>query len=663
MEHMNMQHEGHANHSEHHNGMMIEMKHKFWICTILTIPLILMTPMMGMKLPFQIIFPYSDVVVSILGTFLFIYGGMPFFKGAKNEFKAHKPAMMALITLGILVTYIYSIYSVVLKYIGHEYVMNYFWELATLIDIMLLGHYLEMKSVMQAKSAVSDLEALLPNTVHIVRDEKVVDVPLMDIKVGDTLEVRAGEKVPADSVIIKGKTTINESMITGESKPIKKDNGSQVIGGSVNGEGVIWTNVTAIGKESYLSKVATLVEEAQKEKSKEEALSDKVAGWLFYAAVLVAAVAFVIWLNARGLSFALSVAVTTLVIACPHALGLAIPLVILRSTSISARHGLVIRRRTAMEKANNLKYILMDKTGTLTVGDFTVLGYDTYTSEYTSEQILQIMASLEKSSTHPLAKGILDEYHGEYLPTDNITQITGAGVQGVIDSNMYQLVSGAYVNEHDLATVDMSTIQSKYAEASISYLIKDDKVIGSIAQGDTIKGNAGQFIEELKKQNIIPVMLTGDNKESAKAVANKLGIKEVYAELKPNDKAEIVEQYQAKGTTMMIGDGINDAISLSTSSIGVAIGSGTDVAIDSADIVLVNSNLQDVLDFLELAKRTTNKMKENLWWGAGYNIIALPLASGILVPFGLTLNPMVGAILMSLSTIIVALNAMTLKMK
>lgn len=652
-----------------HMMHMGNLKRKFWVSLILTIPVILMSPMMGVTLPFQVVFPGSDWIVAILGTILFFYGGMPFFSGAKAELQMKQPAMMTLIAMGIGVAYVYSIYAVIANNLFHvtPTVNNFFWELSTLIVIMLLGHWIEMNTVMNAGSAVEALGKLLPQEAHVLDENgKTTDVQLSDLQVGQLVAVRAGEQIPADATIISGNSDVNESLVTGESKAVKKAVGDAVIGGSVNGTGTFTAKVTGTGETGYLAQVMKLISDAKNAKSKSENLADKVAGWLFYAALFAGILAFIVWLTVANLAVALPVAVAVFVIACPHALGLAVPLVVSRSTAIAAQNGLLIRNRNAMEQVNQIKYALMDKTGTLTMGEFKVNHLVSFSDDLSDNDVLALMAGLENGSSHPLATGILTA-----AKTQNVTftgasdthQETGMGQFGTIDGTTYGVVAVNYLDQHQLA-YDHDQFTTFAAEGnSISYLVAGDQVLGLVAQGDQIKPAAKQLIASLKHQGITPVMLTGDNQETANKVASNIGIDDVQARLLPEDKERLVQEYQHKGKVLFIGDGVNDAPSLTRADIGIAIGSGTDVAIESADIILVSSDPADVIQFLDLARATRRKMTENLWWGAGYNLIAIPLAAGVLAPVGFMLDPMVGAIIMSLSTIIVAINAMTLRIK
>ncbi|WP_053796747.1 heavy metal translocating P-type ATPase [Apilactobacillus kunkeei] len=670
MGHMNMGGMGcgmdHGSMGHMHMG---NLKLKFWISLILTIPIIIMSPMMGMKMPFQVTFPGSDFVVLVLGTILFIYGGYPFFTSCISEMKSKKPGMMSLITMGISVAYVYSVYAVIANDILKvtPMVNDFFWELSTLIVIMLLGHWIEMNSVMNAGSALNKLAELLPDNAHLVQsDGQTRDVSVHELSEGQTILIKSGEKVPADGTIIDGSTALNESLITGESRDVQKSVDDSVIGGSINGSGTIKVKITGTGESGYLSKVMNMVSEAQSSKSEAEDLANKVAGYLFYAALIVALIAFVTWSIIHGVAYAIPITVSVLIIACPHALGLAIPLIISRMTSISATHGLLIRNKTALEGIKQIRYSLMDKTGTLTQGDFKVNAYDSLDSNIDKKNVIKIAAAIEASSSHPLAQGIVQAFkdlNEEALHAENVEEIAGSGIKGIVDGKEYQVVSSSYLDkngiDYDQKTADKYLQQGN----SLSYVVEDGKVVGYIAEGDSIKPGAKDMIEFLNSQNIIPVMLTGDNKQAADKVASILGIKEVNAQLVPEDKQKLVTKYQEKGKVMFIGDGVNDAPSLTKADLGVAIGSGTDVAIESADVVLVNSDPADVINLIKLAKHARTKMIQNLWWGAGYNIIALPLAAGALSSIGIIIGPMLGAVIMSLSTVIVAINAMTLKIK
>lgn len=665
--HENHEAHNHDAHSHHHGNF----KRKFFVSLFFAIPIIILSPMMGIKLPFQFSFNGSDWIVLVLATFLFFYGGKPFLIGAKDELVSKKPGMMTLVALGISVAYIYSLYAFYMNHFSNAsaHTMDFFWELATLILIMLLGHWIEMNAVGNAGNALKKMAELLPNTaVKIIDSDHKEEVQLSEIAMNDIVEVKAGESIPADGTIVRGSTSIDESLVTGESKKVTKAQNDEVIGGSINGSGTIQVQVTATGQNGYLSQVMELVNQAQNDKSDAELLSDKVAGYLFYFAVSIGVVSFIIWmLIYNNIDFSLERLVTVLVIACPHALGLAIPLVTARSTSIAAHNGLIIKNRESVELAQYIDYILMDKTGTLTEGNFSVNHYESYLEQKSDNQVLSLFASLESNSNHPLAIGITEFAKSKNIDIINpeaVNNKPGVGLEGTIENQKYQITNVSYLEKNNFKYDENQFQKLAQQGNSVSYLIHNDKVIGVIAQGDKIKESSKQMVSDLLSRNITPVMLTGDNSEVAKTVANELGIKDVHAQLLPEDKEKIIQDYQNKGNKiMMVGDGINDAPSLIRADIGMAIGAGTDVAVESGDVILVKSSPSDIIHFLSLSKNTMRKMVQNLWWGAGYNIVAVPLAAGVLASIGLILSPAVGAVLMSLSTIIVAINAITLKLK
>ncbi|UXS06990.1 heavy metal translocating P-type ATPase [Staphylococcus epidermidis] len=673
MNHSNhMHHDNHASHHHsghaHHHG---NFKVKFFVSLIFAIPIILLSPLMGVNLPFQFTFPGSEWVVLILSTILFFYGGKPFLSGGKDEIATKKPGMMTLVALGISVAYIYSLYAFYMNNFssatGHT--MDFFWELATLILIMLLGHWIEMNAVGNAGDALKKMAELLPNSAIKVMDNgQREEVKISDIMTDDIVEVKAGESIPTDGIIVQGQTSIDESLVTGESKKVQKIQNDNVIGGSINGSGTIQVKVTAVGEDGYLSQVMGLVNQAQNDKSSAELLSDKVAGYLFYFAVSVGVISFIVWMLIQNdVDFALERLVTVLVIACPHALGLAIPLVTARSTSIGAHNGLIIKNRESVEIAQHIDYVMMDKTGTLTEGNFSVNHYESFKNDLSNDTILSLFASLESQSNHPLAISIVDFAKSKNVSFTNpqdVNNIPGVGLEGLIDNKTYKITNVSYLDKYKINYDDDLFTKLAQQGNSTSYLIEDQQVIGMIAQGDQIKESSKQMVADLLSRNITPVMLTGDNNEVAHAVAKELGISDVHAQLMPEDKESIIKDYQSDGNkVMMVGDGINDAPSLIRADIGIAIGAGTDVAVDSGDIILVKSNPSDIIHFLTLSNNTMRKMVQNLWWGAGYNIVAVPLAAGVLAFIGLILSPAIGAILMSLSTIIVAINAFTLKLK
>lgn len=641
MNHSNqMHHDNHASH-DHHSGHAHHhgnFKVKFFVSLIFAIPIILLSPLMGVNLPFQFTFPGSEWVVLILSTILFFYGGKPFLSGGKDEIATKKPGMMTLVALGISVAYIYSLYAFYMNNFssatGHT--MDFFWELATLILIMLLGHWIEMNAVGNAGDALKKMAELLPNSAIKVMDNgQREEVKISDIMTDDIVEVKAGESIPTDGIIVQGQTSIDESLVTGESKKVQKNQNDNVIGGSINGSGTIQVKVTAVGEDGYLSQVMGLVNQAQNDKSSAELLSDKVAGYLFYFAVSVGVISFIVWMLIQNdVDFALERLVTVLVIACPHALGLAIPLVTARSTSIGAHNGLIIKNRESVEIAQHIDYVMMDKTGTLTEGNFSVNHYESFKNDLSNDTILSLFASLESQSNHPLAISIVDFAKSKNVSFTNpqdVNNIPGVGLEGLIDNKTYKITNVSYLDKHKLNYDDDLFTKLAQQGNSISYLIEDQQVIGMIAQGDQIKESSKQMVADLLSRNITPVMLTGDNNEVAHAVAKELGISDVHAQLMPEDKESIIKDYQSDGNkVMMVGDGINDAPSLIRADIGIAIGAGTDVAVDSGDIILVKSNPSDIIHFLTLSNNTMRKMVQNLWWGAGYNIVAVPLAAGIL---------------------------------
>jgi P-type Cu2+ transporter len=641
-----MNHGGHMMH-------MGDMSKKLKVAIILMIPLLLISPIAGFTI---LKFPGSEILQLILGTIIFFYSGTPFFSGAKGELKSRKPAMMMLITMGITVAYAYSVYATIMSLNGHMG-MNFWFELATLIVIMLIGHLIEMKAIMGAGDALKDLASLVPKKAHLKSGK---DVELSELKVGDLLLVKENEKIPADGLILS-EALVDESMITGESRAVNKKTNDLVYGGSLNQNQPFEMKVTTLGKDSFLNQVAELVKKAQAQKSNLENMADRVAGYLFYAALIVGIFSLIFWTISSNFSFALLLAVSVFVIACPHALGLAVPLVVSRLTSISAKNGLLIQNRTSLEKINTIKYALMDKTGTLTDGKFIVRNVIDFTDE---TDILQIMAALEGSSTHPIAQSIVAAAKPlENLKVEAVENIPGVGIKGKVNQNFYQIVNYKYLRENQLSYDEQKIAQYLDLGLTVSFLINEQQdVLGFIALGDSPKADAKAFINGLLAQGITPVMLTGDNKETAQKIASALNIPEFRAELKPQDKAEIVKEYQKKAGVLFIGDGVNDSPALATATIGFAIGAGTSVAISTADVVLVNSNPSDVLDMINISKRMLRKMKQNLWFGAGYNIIAIPVAAGILYPFtGIYIDPLIAAVLMSISTVIVSINAMGLR--
>ncbi|RSA48273.1 copper-translocating P-type ATPase TcrB [Enterococcus faecium] len=655
MDHNEMDHGAMGGHAHHHHGSFKEILLK---SLPLGIAILLITPMMDIQLPFQIIFPYADVVAAVLATILYIYGGKPFYMGAKDEFNSKAPGMMSLITLGITVSYAYSVYAVAARYVTGEHVMDFFFEFTTLILIMLLGHWIEMKALGEAGDAQKALAELVPKDAHVVlEDDSIETRPVSELQIGDVIRVQAGENVPADGIIIRGESRVNEALVTGESKPIEKNPGDEVIGGSTNGGGVLYVEIKQTGDKSFISQVQALISQAQGQSSRAENLAQKVAGWLFYIAVIVALIALVIWMVIADVPTAVIFTVTTLVIACPHALGLAIPLVTARSTSLGASRGLLVKDRDALELTTKADVIVLDKTGTLTTGEFKVLDVELFNDKYTKDEIVALLSGIEGGSSHPIAQSIISyaEQQGiRPVSFDSIDVISGAGVEGQANGHRYQLISQKAYGRN----LDMDIPKG----ATLSVLVENDEAIGAVALGDELKPTSKDLIQALKKNKIQPIMATGDNEKAAQGTAEILGI-DYLANQSPQDKYELIEKLKAEGKkVIMVGDGVNDAPSLALADVGIAVGAGTQVALDSADVILTQSDPGDIESFIELAQKTTRKMKENLVWGAGYNFIAIPIAAGILAPIGITLTPAVGAVLMSLSTVIVAINAMTLKL-
>ncbi|HSD63025.1 MAG TPA: heavy metal translocating P-type ATPase [Ignavibacteriaceae bacterium] len=659
----NKKHERKKNNQSRHHGHMIEdFKKRFRISLLITVPILLLSPIIQKFLGLQdsLSFDGDKYVLFILSSIVFVYGGFPFLKGLASELRKLQPGMMTLIALAISVAYFYSA-AVVLGVKGEVF----FWELATLIDIMLLGHWIEMKSVMGASKALEELAKLMPDEAHAI-DEKgnVNDTPVSDLAAGDKLLVKPGERIPADGKIIEGKTSINESMITGESRPVSKSENDNVIGGSINGEGSIKITVEKTGDDSFLSQVVKMVKEAQESKSKTQNFADKAAFWLTIIAITAGAVTMFVWLVFTGetFNFALSRTVTVMVITCPHALGLAIPLVVAVSTSLSAQHGLLIRNRTAFETARKLQAIIFDKTGTLTKGEFGVTDIIPLNNEYNKEEILKYAAAVEAESEHPIAKGIIESTENKFSVKE-FNSIPGKGAEGKVEGKNVKVVSPGYLSENNIELKENSKTEKLSAEGkTVVFILINDKPAGAIALADMIREESKNAIRQFKEMGITPMMLTGDSKQVAKWVADELEIDDYFAEVLPDKKAEKVKEVQKRGLIVaMTGDGVNDAPALASADVGIAIGAGTDVAVETADIILVKSNPGDVVSLIKFAKATYKKMVQNLIWATGYNLIAIPLAAGVLYSEGIVLSPAMGAVLMSLSTIIVAINAKLLK--
>lgn len=639
----------HMDHSEHHKHMMHDFKNRFFISAVLTIPILILSPLIQNFLGYTLTFAGDKYILLILSTIIFFYGGLPFLKGLYSELRTRNPGMMTLIAIAISVAYFYSA-AVVFGLKGKFF----FWELATLIDVMLFGHWIEMKSVLGASKALEKLAELMPDSANIIINGKIKIIKISQIKKGDLILVKAGEKIPADGVISKGESHIDESMLTGESKPANKKINDKVIGGSVNGDGVLEIKVIGTGEESYLNKVINLVKDAQSAKSKTQRLADVAAMWLTIVAISVGFITLVTWLKyGPNIAFAIERMATVMVITCPHALGLAIPLVTAVSTSLSAKNGLLIRNRTSFENSRKISTIVFDKTGTLTKGKFGVSLVKSLSKDFNKDKILQYAVSLEKLSEHPIARSILTHSKNvKSIASRDIKIIKGEGLQGKINNQTVEILSPFGLKKRKILVPKNSSTSTDI------YLVVDNKLKGSISLEDEIREESYETIQLLQKQGIKCWMLTGDNKTVAKNVAEKLKLDGYYAEVLPHQKLEKIKELQEQGEFVaMTGDGINDAPALAQADVGIAIGSGTDVAAETADIILVNSNPRDVLNLILFGKATYNKMVQNLFWATGYNIFAIPLAAGALYSYGILISPAVGAALMSLSTVIVAVNA------
>lgn len=653
---------GHAGHD--HSKMVADYKKRFWISIVLTIPVLILSPTIQGFFGFEgkVGFSGDHYLMWALSSVIFFYGGFPFLKGLFEELKALKPGMMTLIAVAISTAYFYS--SAVTFGLPGE---GFFWELATLIAIMLLGHWIEMKSVMGASRALEELAKLMPSTAHkVLADGSLQDIPIENLALGDKILIRPGEKTPADGIVLEGVSAVDESMLTGESKPVSKQPGAKLIGGSVNGEGSLKVEVQKTGKESYLNQVIELVRLAQESKSKTQDLANRAAVILTFVAIIGGALTLAAWLifSDQTLAFALERTVTVMVIACPHALGLAVPLVVAVSTAIAAKNGLLIRDRAAFERSRVIDAIIFDKTGTLTQGKFGVTDVLVFDSATTKDEALSLAAAVEAHSEHPIAKGVVNSAKIK-KEVSNFKAIPGKGAQGNVDGKLVLVVSPGYLRENNISSaskqteIDQLSTQGK----TVVYLLVDNKLTAALALADIIRPESKEAIAKLQALGVKCMMLTGDNKLVAKWVAQEIGLDEYFAEVLPHQKAEKIKEVQSRGLTVaMTGDGVNDAPALAQSDVGIAIGAGTDVAIETADIILVRSNPMDVAAIIGLAKATYKKMIQNLWWATGYNIIAIPLAAGVLYSSGILLSPAVGAVFMSVSTVIVAINAKSLKL-
>lgn len=654
-------HAGQAGHD--HDSMVSDFRRRFWFSLALTIPVLALSPMIQRWLGLEKVLSFrgDTYVLFVLSAAVFFYGGWPFLTGLWSEVSGRQPGMMTLIGVAITVAFVYS--SAVVFGLKGTF---FFWELVTLIDIMLLGHWIEMRSVMGASRALEALVQLLPASAHrVAQNGDTTDVPITDLKPGDHVLVKPGERVPTDGIIVNGRSSFNEAMLTGESRPIEKQEGQEAVGGSINSEGAVTLELRKTGDQTYLSQVIAMVRQAQEARSRTQDLANRAAQWLTYVALSAGAVTLVLWLLAgAGFQFAVERMVTVMVIACPHALGLAVPLVVAVSTRLTAQNGLLIRDRVAFERARNLDAVLFDKTGTLTEGRFSVSSVAPL-GDLAEQEILAFAAGLESRSEHPIAQGVMrgaDERRVRPLSVEQFRSLPGQGAEGIIEGRKVSVVSPGYLEEHGLAAAGERVQELAAQGNTVVYLLVDGEPAGAIALTDVIRMESFEVIMRLKKMGIRCMMITGDAEAVAAPVASKLGLDDHFAEVLPAQKVEKVRQVQSRGLRVaMVGDGVNDAPALAAADLGIAIGAGTDVAIESADVVLVRSDPRDVFAILAISRATYRKMVQNLLWATGYNAFAIPLAAGIAYRWGIYLSPAAGAALMSVSTIIVAMNAQLLE--
>ncbi len=649
-------------HSTHHHQMMIkDFKRRFWISLGLTAPVLLLSPMIQDIIGYEIKFNFDTYVLFILSAIVYFYGGWPFLTGIVNELKKRQPGMMTLIAVAITVAFGYSTATT----FGLEG-KTFFWELATLIDVMLLGHWMEMKSIAGASKSLQKLVELMPSDAHkIVDNDKTKDVKVNELKQDDKVLIRPGDKIPVDGIIYEGKSNIDESMVTGESKPVKKQKDDKVIGGTINGNSSLKVKVEQAGDQAYLNKVIQIVQEAQNKKSKSQNLANKIALWLTVIALTVGFGTLFTWLFiGKPFVFALERMASVMVITCPHALGLAVPLVVAISTSISAQRGLLIRNRTAFENSRKITLLVFDKTGTLTKGNFGVTRYGSLNDQYKDKDILKYAGALEAESEHPLAMSIMKKVKEEQIEVPSINglnSITGKGIEAKVEDKHVKVVGPKYLEENNIQVPEK---EHKKGLETMVYVMIDGEAVGFVSLADEIRKESYEAIKAIKKNGIKVYMMTGDNEEVAKNVSDELGLDGYFAGMLPDKKQEKIKAFQDKGEFVaMTGDGINDAPALATADVGIAVGSGTDVAAETADIILVNSNPNDIASLIIFGKETFKKMKQNFAWATGYNVVAIPLAAGVLYEANILISPALGAVLMSLSTIIVAINAQFLKKK
>jgi Cu2+-exporting ATPase len=666
--HDKMKHES-SNHNQHQGmkqdkaGSSVHMMHtgmfktRFFVCLILTIPVLFLSQAIQTWFNYKIDIPYQAYILLALSIIIYVYGGWPFLKGLTHELRRLQPGMMTLIATAISVAFFFSAATVFFP-VGKDF----FWELATLIDVMLLGHWIEVRSVLGASRALEELVKIMPTMAHLVINGDIKDVPISELNKGDVILVRPGEKIPSDATVTIGESYVNESLLTGESKPVLKTKEDKVIGGAINGNGSLRAKIERTGEETYLAQVIKLVRQAQESRSRTQDLANRAAALLFYVAVSVGVITYAVWAVIGSAQFALTRTVTVLVIACPHALGLAIPLVIALSTSITAKSGILIRDRKAFEMVRNVNAVVFDKTGTLTTGQFCVSDVVSYISV---GELLRLADAVEENSEHIIAKAIVDYAHEknvEIIEAQDFKALPGKGAKATVEGKEVYVGSPNLPEELEIEAKDKKIVSLQEEGKTVIFVVVNGKLAGAFALADKVREESRQAISDLKANGVKVYMLTGDAEAVAKGVSKELGIDNYFAQVLPSQKADKIKSLKAQGFQVaMVGDGINDAPALVTADVGIAIGAGTEVAIESADIILVKNDPRDVPKVTDLSQKTYSKMVQNLWWAAGYNIFAIPLAAGILVNFGVIIDPAVGAILMSLSTILVAINSQTLR--
>lgn len=648
-----------SGHDKHAGHNVSDFWKRFVICSIVSIPVLTLSHMIQLWLGFELIFPGDKYILALLSTFIFVYGGYPFLKGLYDELKDNAIGMMTLIGVAISVAWAYSV-AITFGLLG----MDFYWEMATLIDIMLIGHYFEMKSVMGASRSLELLVKMMPSTAHVMHHNSIEEVSVSQLQKDDLIMVKPGEKVPVDGVVLEGESYLDDSMLTGESKPVKKEKDSKVIGGAVNGNGSLKIKVVSTGKDSYLNKVVKLVEDAQKLKSKTQNFADRAAKVLTFVALGGGLITLTVWLVLGfPFVFALERMVTVMVISCPHALGLAVPLVVAISTSVSAQKGLLIRNRTAFENARLITTIIFDKTGTLTKGTHQLQEVKVLNQNFDEKELLRLASGVEQHSEHYIATGLLrkvKELNITIPKSEKFNYLPGKGLEGIVEGKNIKVVGPNYLKEQNISITET---KDEFT-GTVVYVLVDKAVVGYFTFSDQIRENSFETIQMLKRAGIKNLLLTGDNEKVAKKVSDELKMDGFLANVLPHNKLEKIKELQEKGEFVaMTGDGVNDAPALAQADVGIAVGSGTDVAAETADIILVNSDPKDIANLILFGRATYNKMIQNLWWAAGYNILAIPLAAGVLYQWGVMLSPAIGAVLMSLSTIVVAINAQLLKTK